>query len=120
MTSSMDRTTGAALETTSDAHLQQSVNDILSTPLASRIARREYGSQLAEIIDQPFGPATVQKLYAATATALTRWEKRLKISRVTLSAGTNPGSATLTITGTRTDRPAKAGTTLDYSLSRTN
>lgn len=118
MTGSMDRITGATLETTSDAHLQQSVNDILSTPLSSRIARREYGSQLAEIIDQPFGPATVQKLYAATASALTRWEKRLKISRVSLAAGTKPGSATLTITGTRTDRPAKAATTLNHTISR--
>lgn len=118
MTASMNRITGAALDTTSDAHLQQSVNDILSTPLASRIARREYGSALPEIIDQPFGPATVQKLYAATATALTRWEKRIKVTRVAITAGDAPGSATLTITGTRTDRPAKATTTLTHTVSR--
>lgn len=120
MTTSMDRTTGAALDTTTDAHLQQSVNDILSTPLATRIARREYGSALPELLDQSFGPATVQKLYAASASALTRWEKRLKISRVSLTAGTKPGTATLTIFGTRTDRPAKAITTVTHTLSRTS
>ncbi|EUM72706.1 hypothetical protein L353_09062, partial [Enterobacter sp. MGH 7] len=34
-------------------HLCQSVRDILLTPQGSRIARREYGSLLSELIDQP-------------------------------------------------------------------
>lgn len=117
MTASMNRTTGAALDTATDAHLQQSIDDILSTPLASRVARREYGSLLPELLDQPFGPATVQKLYAATAMALDRWEPRLKIASVSLIAGDSPGKAQLAITGTRTDRPTKGTTTLAYPLS---
>ncbi len=32
-------------------HLRQSVRDILLTPQWSRIARREYGSLLSELID---------------------------------------------------------------------
>jgi Phage baseplate assembly protein W len=116
--SGMNRNTGAALASTTDAHLKQSVADILMTPIGSRVARRDYGSLLPELLDQPFGPTTVLKLYAATATALSRWEPRLAIRRVRLSAGTTPGKASLTIEGTRTDRPVPTATTLIVPLTR--
>ncbi|MGV6379234.1 GPW/gp25 family protein, partial [Escherichia coli] len=34
-------------------HLKQSVRDILITPLASRVMRREYGSLVPDLIDEP-------------------------------------------------------------------
>ena len=34
-------------------HLRQSIADILSTPLNTRVMRRDYGSRLPELIDQP-------------------------------------------------------------------
>ncbi|SPX13597.1 Baseplate assembly protein W [Escherichia coli] len=34
-------------------HLKQSVRDILTTPLASRVMRREYGSLVPDLIDEP-------------------------------------------------------------------
>lgn len=86
-------TTGQAIEGL--AHLGQSIADILTTPLGSRIMRRDYGSLLPELIDQPFNDATRLRLYGATALALMRWEPRIRLIRVQLFQGTAPGSYTL-------------------------
>jgi phage baseplate assembly protein W len=88
-------------------HLRQSVADILGTPLGHRVGRRDYGSLLPELIDQPANPGTRILLYAATALALLRHEPRLRVSRVTLSAGDVAGGAILTIAGKRTDVAVK-------------
>lgn len=84
----MDRTTGKPLAGLD--HLRQSIGDILTTPIGSRVMRRDYGSLLPELIDQPLNSATTVQLYAATAAALMRWEPRLRLSRVSLEhvAGT--------------------------------
>ena len=62
-------------------HLNQSVKDVLLTPTVSRLMRRDYGSQLFNLIDQAANPATHLRLYAAIAIALLRWEPRLKMVR---------------------------------------
>lgn len=85
------------------AHLAQSIADILTTPIGSRVMRREYGSQLPDLIDAPFNDATRLQAYAATAMALMRWEPRIRLSRVQLSLGDRPGQAVLDLEGTRTD-----------------
>ena len=80
----MSRTTGAVL---SDVELiAQSVADILSTPLGSRLARRTYGSRLFDLLDAPANATTRVRLFAATATALLRWENRITVQRVALTA----------------------------------
>lgn len=84
-------------------HLVQSIADILTTPLGSRIMRREYGSQLVDLIDWPLNSATRLQAYAATATALMRWEPRIRLSRVQLSLGEIPGQAILDVEGALTD-----------------
>lgn len=97
-------TTGRAIA--DNAHLAQSIADILTTPLGSRVMRREYGSQLADLIDAPFNDATRLQAYAATAMALMRWEPRLRLSRVQLSLGDQPGQTILDIEGTEVDSNA--------------
>lgn len=47
----MSRNDGQVIADTD--HLRQSVRDILLTPQGSRLARREYGSLLSALIDQP-------------------------------------------------------------------
>lgn len=47
----MSQSNGKAITDTD--HLRQSVRDILLTPQGSRIVRREYGSLLSVLIDQP-------------------------------------------------------------------
>lgn len=79
----MSRSTGHAM--TGLAHLAQSIADILTTPLGSRIARRDYGSQLPDLMDAPVNAKTRVRLFSATATALMRWETRIVLQRVALS-----------------------------------
>lgn len=100
----MSRHTGARLS--DEAHLAQSVADILTTPLGSRLARRDYGSMLPDLIDQPLTPALALRIYGATAVALSRWEPRLRLRRVTLETGTGPSSRVLHLEGQRRDAPA--------------
>ena len=76
----MSRTTGRRLDET--AHIRQSIADILTTPLGSRVMRRDYGSLLPELIDHPQNDATNLMLMAATVDALLRWEPRLRIDQV--------------------------------------
>ena len=42
------------------AHLRQSIADILSTPIGSRVMRRNYGSHLFDLIDQAANDARDQ------------------------------------------------------------
>lgn len=93
----MNRTTGLAI--TGMDHLKQSVVDILTTPLGTRLARRTYGSLLSDLVDQPDNQLTRLRMYAATASALMRWEPRLRVTRVQLTSGPAAGQVTLDLTG---------------------
>lgn len=98
----MDRHTGQLIDDAS--HLRQSVADILFTPLGTRIGRRDYGSNLPQLLDQPLNAMTRIRIFAATALALQRHESRLRISRIALEAGADAGTARLVVSGRRTDR----------------
>ena len=94
----MSRVTGSSLE--ERAHISQSIADILTTPLGSRVMRREYGSLLPDLIDQPTNSGLVVRLYAAVIAALMRWEPRINITRMQLTLGSTPGAAILDIYAT--------------------
>lgn len=83
----MSRTTGALLPP--PEHLRQSINDILMTPIGSRLLRRDYGSLLPFLIDQPANSATKLRMMAAIATAIVKWEPRVKVRQVQLSMNTD-------------------------------
>ncbi|MFI8749085.1 GPW/gp25 family protein [Vreelandella lionensis] len=86
------------------AHIQQSVADILTTPIGSRVMRREYGSLLPELIDQPLNGPTALRAYAATVVALMKWEPRIRVQQVTRQVSTQrPGRFDLIITARRVD-----------------
>lgn len=97
----MDRHTGARCE--GGDHLRQSIGDILSTPVGTRVGRRAYGSIIPELLDQPLNDVTRIRVFAAAALALLRQERRARIARVALAAGDAPGTARLIVTGRRTD-----------------
>ena len=100
----MSAATGKPLD--GEAHLRQSIADILTTPIGSRVMRRDYGSLLPELIDAPFNGSTLLKLYGAVATALMRWEPRLHLTHVAVSLGDVAGHFILDVEGQRTDVPA--------------
>lgn len=104
----MDRSTGQPLS--GDAHLAQSIGDILTTPLGSRVMRRDYGSLLPELLDRPANAATLLLMVMASAIAIARWEPRIAVSRISFDDPASPsdftaGKVAITITGTRTDSP---------------
>lgn len=66
------------------ARLRQSITDVLTTPIGSRVGRRDYGSLLPELISQPMNGAGVQRLYAATALAIARHERSAKVRKIAL------------------------------------
>ncbi|WP_447042530.1 GPW/gp25 family protein [Vreelandella sp. H-I2] len=98
----MNAHTGRRLD--SLAHIQQSVNDILTTPIGSRIMRRDYGSLLPELIDQPLNGPTALRAYSATVVALMKWEPRIRVQQITRQVSTQrPGRFDLIITARRMD-----------------
>ncbi|WP_441228015.1 GPW/gp25 family protein [Tardiphaga sp. 20_F10_N6_6] len=79
-------------------HLRQSTRDILTTPIGSRVMRRDYGSRLFELVDAPMNRTTITDIYAATVEALMRWEPRIQVTQVTLASAA-PGDVALDLTG---------------------
>lgn len=71
----MNARTGRRMD--EDDHIRQSIRKILTTPIGSRIKRREFGSLLPDLIDHPTHPANRLRLRAATIMALLRWEPRI-------------------------------------------
>ena len=110
----MSRTTGAVIDGLDS--IEQSMADILGTPIGTRVGRREYGSLVPELIDQPMTGPNILRIYAASALAITRWEDRVRLRRVTLTAGSRPGAATLNIDADRTDA-APAASRINLALS---
>ncbi|MEC5345084.1 GPW/gp25 family protein [Brenneria populi] len=80
------------------AHIRQSVRDILITPIGSRVMRREYGSLLSALIDQPQTPAVKLQVMSACYMALLRWEPRIKLTGITLESSFD-GALVVDITG---------------------
>ena len=98
----MHRHTGHPL--TGVDHIRQSVADILTTPLGTRLARRDYGSLLPMLIDQPLNGATRLRAMSAAVTALVRWEPRIRIGAVNFEV-CQDGALVLDIAAARADGP---------------
>ncbi|WP_417842027.1 GPW/gp25 family protein [Terasakiella sp.] len=79
-------------------HLRQSIVDILTTPIGSRVMRRTYGSRLPELVDAPINKQTLLDMYAATAQALKKWEPRFSLQNVQ-AVSAAPGKLTISLTG---------------------
>ncbi|ELD0440921.1 GPW/gp25 family protein [Escherichia coli] len=92
------------------AHLRQSVSDILNTPVGSRVLVRDYGSDLFELLDSPRDDLLRLRIIAATATALARWEPRLKVSKVTVTFPDDEAGCVVDITGTNTETSTQVST----------
>lgn len=113
----MNRRNGSTL--TTREHIAQSIEDILTTRIGTRIARREYGSLLPELIDQPLNETTCLRLYAATAMALLRWEPRINLIRVQLNIPDLTGRAELDITAVLVDSNEEFNVRMPLQLGST-
>ena len=81
----MNRQTGQTIPRL--AHIIQSVLDILTTPIGTRVMRRSYGSKISDLVDAPGHEVTVLRLIAASAHAINQWEPRARLRRGNLSVG---------------------------------
>lgn len=104
----MNRETGRAI--TDIDHIRQSIRDILITPVGTRVMRREYGSLLSALIDQPQNEALRLQIMAACYVAILRWEPRVKLTGITYESDYN-GAMVVELTGERND------TTQPFSLT---
>lgn len=104
----MNRETGSAAADIE--HIRQSVRDILLTPVGSRLMRRQYGSLLSALVDQPNNGALRLQIMSACYMAILLWEPRVKLTAIGYDPDVN-GGMVVEITGTRTDIPQ------DFSLT---
>lgn len=72
-------------------HLRQSITVILTTRIGTRVMRRDFGSELPDLIDHPINSTTVARFVAATAKALAKWEPRLKLTKAKVNSVTDQG-----------------------------
>ncbi len=115
----MNRTTGAAISGLE--HLRQSVGDILSTPIGSRVMRREYGSLVPELIDHPDNNTSQVRLFSAVASALLRWEPRFRLTRVGVQRDAErPGYALIELHGSYHEGRRPAPLSLQVSVTARN
>lgn len=108
----MDATTGLALD--EEEHIRQSVRDILTTPVGSRIKRREYGSIIPDLIDQPGDAANRMRLMSASVMAIIRWEPRLAVQKASIDLDMS-GSVTIDMDAVRRTGP-RAGTPFNIAI----
>jgi uncharacterized protein len=81
-------------------HLRQSIVDILGTPKGTRVMRRDYGSDLPDLIDAPLTDVVRLRTFAAAVGSLASQEPRLRVDICTLvPSATDPGRAVLAIEG---------------------
>jgi|EndMetStandDraft_5_1072996.scaffolds.fasta_scaffold08448_5 uncharacterized protein len=81
----MDTRTGKRLS--GFAHVEQSLADIFTTRIGSRIMRRSYGSDVLTLQDAPATEAVILKVFSAWAEAVYQWEPRFLPVRVFTEQG---------------------------------
>ena len=105
----MEGTTGAKLAGID--HLRQSIRDILTTRIGTRVMRRDYGSDLPGLVDRPMSPGLRVEIFAATARALRRWEPRVRVERIAVAnavADASPSNSWSGISRTAGPSPSTA------------
>lgn len=81
------------------SHVQQSIRKILTTRLNTRVMRRDFGSELPELIDAKMSGRNVLAIYSAAASAISTWEPRFRVKAARLTALTPQGGVALDLFG---------------------
>lgn len=99
----MSRTTGYSITDESKdeyAHIKQSIHDILTTLIGTRLCRRSYGSLVPEFIDQPCNDLTKLQIMNSASTGIITFEPRLKVNQITINGlASEEGKWTIGISG---------------------
>lgn len=92
-TVSIEPLTGTEIDELAD--IRGSVSRIISTPIGTRVMRRDFGSHLFDLNDSPANPAGTLRLIAASADAIARWEPRVTMQSARISISYD-GAVTIT------------------------
>ena len=79
-------------------HLKQSISNILTTPIGSRVMRRDYGSNLFNKIDHPVNGELIAEIYLDIVESLFIWEPRFELDQVSVQNIQN-GKITIDLEG---------------------
>jgi len=92
----MDAETGKRMAP--EAHLAQSIGDILRTYPGRRCMKRDYGSRLLDLVDLPGNPENLARITEATIGAIRRWLPtfRIRSARAGVPA---PGQISVEVSG---------------------
>jgi len=108
----MSRTDGRTISDTE--HISQSLSDILRTPVGARVMRREYGSLLFDMLDQPQTPALELQIKVAVYMAVLKWEPRISLTSVTTERQYD-GKLVVSLTGQLTETGGSLSLTIPVS-----
>lgn len=96
----IDRNTG--LPISENEHIIQSLLDIATTAIGTRVMRRDYGTILVPKIDAPMNAEYRMLLMSSLMMAFTQYEPRIEIRRINLKIDI-PGKPEITIEAVKTD-----------------
>lgn len=70
-------------------HIYQSINMILTTPIGSRVMRRDFGSNIYKLVDRGISPSVITAIYAEIHQSLSTWEPRIRVISTTITNDTD-------------------------------
>ena len=82
------------------AHVEQSIEIILTTPIGSRVMRREFGSHLPDLVDRKLTPRGVLAVYSSAAIAIDKYEPRFRLTKAAINSVDQSGHIRLVLYGT--------------------
>lgn len=101
------------------AHIWQSIRDILTTQIGTRVMRRNYGSEVPSLIDQPLNGVTRLRVMSAAVAAIVQWEPRVSVQAVSFAID-GAGAMSVDIEVDRVDGPRSGAVdTLSIPLRET-
>lgn len=77
----LDRHTGGTI--TGWAHVEQSLGKIFSTQFGERVMREWFGSAVPKFLGENMTERTIVRFFAAIASAISQWEPRYSVIKVT-------------------------------------
>ncbi|NQS81490.1 GPW/gp25 family protein [Pantoea agglomerans] len=90
----------------------QCVRKILTTPVGSRVMRRNFGSAVPDLVDGPKNAVTRMQLMSATAIAIAQWEPRITLTMVNVQYSAS-GAASAELAATLNEALTEISTTMN-------
>jgi len=80
-------------------HVEQSILDLFTTKPGTRVMRRDYGSDIPDLIDRPQDSNLVLEVALAAGVALDRWEPRFRLRGVGIERAGPDGVMAIDLVG---------------------